>query len=225
MKVELISRCDGGAATLVLLFAGWSCEAQQFAALRLKGCDVAVVYDYRSLEFEQEYSSSYDRVVVVAWSFGVWAASHLMSRELLDFSALNIAINGTPVAVDDSYGIPSRAFALTVRSIAAGGIDKFNQRVYGSCYDSETLSARAFEEQVEELKKLSDYFVSYGGYDAECWDVAMAGAADLIFPVDNMVNFWNKNSIFTLILENTPHYPFTEEGILELNRVIERGER
>ena len=99
-----------------------------------------------------------------------------------------------------------------------------NSRLYGSLYDSiceaERISTREFALQVEELKLLSNYFKSHEVGAPNIWDIAIIGAKDIIFPVDNMVSFWNKSSTFTVVLKDTPHYPFTKEGIIELNRVI-----
>ncbi len=222
MKIEYLKRdsinCDN--RVLVVLFAGWSCDAEQFRSLRFTDSDLCVVYDYTTLDFPTLDTSSYNKVIVLAWSFGVWVASYAVSMGLLTNDSFKIALNGTTLPIDDLYGIPSRSFELTLRSLGSGGMDKFNRRLYGSLYGLLPLSAREFALQLDELKLLSAHFKCVDVISPPVWDLAIIGTKDIIFPVDNMVRFWNKNSTFTAILEDTPHYPFTQECILELNRVI-----
>lgn len=43
-----------------------------------------------------------------------------------------MAIGGTPAPIDDLYGIPRRAFDVTVRSIGGTGTGKFLERMCGT---------------------------------------------------------------------------------------------
>lgn len=66
-------------------------------------------------------------ISLVAWSLGVWAASRVYP--FLPPLKAALAINGTPIGIDDSWGIPQRAFDLTVRSLRPGHFDRFYKRI------------------------------------------------------------------------------------------------
>ena len=69
-----------GASRLILLFAGWGMSPRPLDDVSMPGYDVAVVWDYRDMSAPWlEELSGYEETVVVAWSFGVHAASRFMA--------------------------------------------------------------------------------------------------------------------------------------------------
>ena len=49
MKFKLLSRTEGG-KRLILIFSGWSTEADYYSNIRRAGWDVGVITDYTDLE-------------------------------------------------------------------------------------------------------------------------------------------------------------------------------
>lgn len=93
---------------LIIFFAGWSFDEQPFKFLACDNYDVLIMYDYTSLDCEIEDFSQYGEINLIAWSMGVFAA-YLLKDNLPKFNK-KIAINGTPLPVDDKYGIRQNRF-------------------------------------------------------------------------------------------------------------------
>ena len=60
---------------LLLFFAGWASDPTPFRHYRPKDRDFIICYDYRTLEHDFLPPGIYQKVDVVGWSMGVWAAS------------------------------------------------------------------------------------------------------------------------------------------------------
>ena len=82
-----------GTERLLLFFAGWGMDERPFLDLN-PSCDFMVCFDYLSMDFDAGLVRGYDRIDVVAWSMGVFAASRL---DVLDRLAVfsSTAFNGT----------------------------------------------------------------------------------------------------------------------------------
>ncbi len=201
----------------LLVFAlGWATAPASVVHIRPPGYDVLCTCDYRTLEtITPESLSGYRHIVLMAWSFGVWAAERIFPQ--VPFHK-TIALNGTPRPVDDRYGIPVRSFLVTLRSIAGSGTKTFTQRAYGEFAPLAFTwpASRTLEEMVEELKILHSESQREESTGFR-WDEAVAGSGDLIFPPANQLAYWRECSPETRITEVTgmPHYPYGEaESIL-----------
>lgn len=73
------------------------------------------------------------RIYLFAWSFGVWV-SELIFRGIPFYKT--VALNGTPLPVNNRYGIPPKSFAVTLKGIARTGIEAFNRRTFDDFYDT-----------------------------------------------------------------------------------------
>lgn len=198
---------------LAVLFLGWSCDENTVRHVVIPGYDVIAVYDYRDIDaciLSEIPFENYTRKVLLAWSFGVWVAGRLL-LELPPFDRV-VAVNGTLCPVDDNYGIPEKIFAFTLKNIERQGIGKFNERMCGNSINDFTPSRRPFDEQLEELKTLASYFRERQKLFLQ-WDAVLIGEADSIFPVKNMVRFWEEKSIFVTLCPEMNHYPFCATGI------------
>lgn len=159
-----------GNPSLILFVLGWAADSRVVEYIRPEGYDMLCLYDYRTIEpVAQEELAEYRSVHLFAWSFGVWVAEQVLRGIPL---AQAVALNGTPRPVDDRYGIPSRAFRVTLRGIAAAGTDAFNRRAYGEYYDTagSLTPSRTAEELHEELATLyemsaQDSALAQGGGD------------------------------------------------------------
>ena len=73
---------------------------------------------------------TYDKITLIGWSFGVWAAEYLSSKTGIKPN-VTIAVNGTPIPADDQYGIPLNVFEGTLNNITEENIEKFYLRMFG----------------------------------------------------------------------------------------------
>lgn len=215
MEQQLLSQKDNH--NLVIFFAGWSCNPNQFVNLNFKDHDLLIIYNYNNLDFQPFDFNKYKNCKIIAWSFGVWAAEYVM--HLLPQTTLKIAINGTPMPIDDQHGIPKRVFNLTLRSIANEGIDKFNERMCNGMIQNFIKSDRSFDSQLNELQTLN-HLTTTTTITHLNWDYSIIGDKDLIFPQKNMLLYWDKKSNFAPIILNIPHYPFTSACEAKLTELI-----
>ncbi|MGX3045525.1 pimeloyl-ACP methyl esterase BioG family protein [Helicobacter sp. T3_23-1056] len=104
--------------------------------------DFLMCYDYSDFsECEAQIqgllkeSQTYKKIYLIAWSMGVFVASMLLSdfakKHNADFGydldknfAQKIAINGTNIGIDNTYGIPHKIFAYTAKNIKSNAFKK-----------------------------------------------------------------------------------------------------
>ncbi len=198
-----------GNRSLAIFALGWAADYRAVEHIRPEGYDRLCLYDYRSLEpVTREEVAGYGRIVLFAWSFGVWVSEQLF-REIPLSRA--VALNGTPFPVDDRYGIPVRAFAVTLRSIAAAGTEEFDKRAYGEYYKNIAgIAGRDLKALSEELATL--HRLSAEPYaPALAWDRAVVGTRDRIFPPANMEAYWGAKALRA----DMPHYPFGNTALID----------
>ena len=122
---------------LIVLFLGWGMDASPFRHLARSGFDILALWDYTGLDrpgsWERdmtEFASvcgGYDEVVIVAWSYGVRIASGFLESWNASLPVtLTLAVNGTPMHVDEQYGIPPAIFDGTLQRLAEPTIRKFS---------------------------------------------------------------------------------------------------
>lgn len=229
MNIEwTIREGNPGVAVFVL---GWAADSKIVGHIKPEGCDVVCVSDYRASQLGgagsyterlaaaaadlrdelQRYSARY----LFAWSFGVWVAEQIFGGGDFDRA---VALNGTPHPVDALYGIEPRRMAITIRGLAAGGMEAFNRRTYGELYESfaDKLSPRPLEANTEELRDLADGSQGTVGapYSAGTsllgWHKAVVGEQDAIFPPENLRRYWG---VVAEVLP-LPHYPFGDADMI-----------
>lgn len=206
-----------GRPRLLVVLLGWACDERALAGADFDGYDLLCVYDYRDMDTLPPALAgalaSYGEAALVAWSFGVWAAERLEGTLFAQGNLrLTIAVNGTGRPVDDRFGIPVRAFAVTVRSIRTQGPAKFYERMYGGKPDETTLCRRPSDELAEELALLGDRFGKEGPGGNFRWDRVLIGTEDRIFPPDAIRLYWEEKAIFAPVTAPLPHFPFGAEG-------------
>ena len=123
---------------VIVFAAGWAGSDELVRHLALpQGYDLLCLFDYRSLPAAAEARELYAQIApyrhkhLIAWSFGVWAAERIFGGADWTWDGA-VAVNGTPLPVHDTYGIPVRAFAVTVRSIEGAGTGRFLERMCGT---------------------------------------------------------------------------------------------
>lgn len=208
---------------LIIFFAGWSFDYKPFEFLDCEDFDVLMVYDYnifpRPLREREKFvnehceftnlGEGYKQTYLIAWSMGVFAA-YQMRNELPAFDK-KIAVNGTPLPVDDKFGIPQKPFLLTLRHAKTGLEGKFYQNIFNSAEEFERYMKnpveRPIDNRVEELKSLYDRIKEENQDQDDAfsyYDKALVSTQDKIIPTKNQLNFWQEKAE---IIESG-HFPY-----------------
>lgn len=206
MKTKWLNR--QGNKQCILFFNGWGMDELAISHLEMSGFDVCMCYDYTTVQPLKEDFSSYQKIVVVAWSLGVWAAAEVLSKSKIKI-VKSIALNGTMQPVDLSYGIDPSVFEKTQLNWNISNRERFNRRMLGGKFESDlnqkTLSNRGVEEQKNELKSILRNVSKKNQLDFN-FDSVLIGQKDLIFNPSNQWQFWKRKAAITE--EVIPHYPF-----------------
>ena len=149
---------QSGHPRLLVFFAGWASDPTPFQDYRPAGRDYVVCYDYRTLENDFIPHGTYHEADIVAWSMGVWAASHVVP--MLDVPiGKSIAINGTPYPIDAGRGIPPAIWQGTLDNLSPLSLHKFTRRM---CADTEAFHRflrvtprRPVDELAEEMRAIT----------------------------------------------------------------------
>lgn len=115
-----------GSDELTLVFAGWGLGAAPFAGLT-GAADVLVVDDYTTLDDPLPEVTSYARLRLLAYSFGVASAAHWLARAGLRPARL-AAVNGTLHPADPTRGIAPEMVAATADGLNADSFARFCRR-------------------------------------------------------------------------------------------------
>ena len=191
---------------LILFFAGWGMDTNPFRTIDTVGSDLLVCCDYRTLEVDNSLWSGYDEVVVVAWSMGVWAATHVLAQTTLPI-VQSIAINGTPYPIDDQRGISRAVFEGTIQGLNEESLRKFQRRMCGSSSAYQRFLSVAPQRSASELKEeLIAIEQAYTTLPETtfCWNKALVGTSDRIFWAENQLSAWSGE--IEVIQVEAPHY-------------------
>lgn len=178
---------------LILLFAGWAMDENPFRGLRHTAYDIAVAYDYRSLDCRQEAElKAYDEICVLAWSFGVInAALFIEHHSHLPITA-KIAVNGTLHPIDNALGIPEAIFNGTLDGLSPATLNRFYRRVCGSATAMQSLKAnmpqRDIRELADELRAIAA--LPHRPDLTSAWDMVYIASSDMIIPTANQIKAW-----------------------------------
>lgn len=206
MQITWITR--GVSDRLRIVVLGWAADPQMVTPD--SGFDTVCIYDYR--EIESVIFEGYRELHLVAWSYGVWAAELIFKD--CNFATAT-AINGTPLPMDDIFGIASRLFRLTVAGMDLG---KFVKRMCIGMPEVVQIQ-RAEQECMDELRALAKHF------EAPCaprivWTGAVIGERDMIFPPEAQKRYWAQTSTPTTIKPDMPHYPDVIYGFMVASQHI-----
>jgi len=199
-----------GSNKLILFFSGWGMDENPTLHLVAKDADICICFDYSDLNTDAvDKWKTYDRIILIAWSTGVWAADQMVGREDLHI-VKTIAINGTPVTIDDLTGIPRPVFEGTYLNLNRKTLQKFMNRMVGNANDFKEFNAfapkRNLEDQKAELSSILHFDFTTQRTELIQWDKAIVGKNDSIFPPQNQLRYWtNRTEIHEVEM---PHYPF-----------------
>ncbi len=205
--------CREGNEDLIIFMLGWASTPNAVCHLPLAGYDVLACHDYRhSLSpLAAEEFSAYRRILLFAWSYGIWVAEQCC-RELPLRRA--IALNGTPFPVHERYGMRLRAIQRRMKALALrGGTNDFNDGSQAGIryMPAGPFAERSIEAKIEELDTLAEWSRREAGAHLH-WDAALMARQDEIFPLENMRAYWQSVGLGTEM--EGYHYPFARPEVV-----------
>ena len=193
MQLKFVSKSKN-CRRLILIYAGWAMDWRPFRGLAAHGYDIAVVWDYRELTADwSRILSRYDEVCLLAWSFGVFAASVTM-HELLPHITKRIAVNGTLAPIDAVKGINPDIFAATLEGMSPNNLRRFYRSMFltKEQYDAFRANApkRDIDEAIAELEAFETHTIFHAP-QVEEWDLAIISEHDRIFMPQAQLAAWH----------------------------------
>ena len=196
---------------LILFFCGWGMDENPFSVLKSKS-DILFVYDYTTPDFPEFDFSKYKSIKLLSFSYGVYAGAIAKMPEDLRIEK-RIAINGTLIPVDDTYGVPVKQFELTEK-MDSQSVVKFRQRLFGGEKAKEHfelfeqhLPNRSAKSCTDELLGMKKY-VPQIATPQKKFDKVYIASHDRCVPTRNQKNFWQKSGMKNVIFLETGHFPF-----------------
>lgn len=195
MKTQWLQR--NGADALILVFGGWALGAAPFA--HLNGvADVLLLSDYRTLDFDPEPLRPYARRSLIAYSFGVAVAGHVLRSAELAFDR-RVAVCGSLHPADERFGIPPERVRQTAEQLTETSLRQFARRA-GS-----PLPAHS---EIPALRDELHAVIARGAAPDPSFDRIWLGRNDRIFPPENLEAAWRDQSDQVRLLD-TGHNPFS----------------
>ncbi|MFY2825556.1 pimeloyl-ACP methyl esterase BioG family protein [Ruegeria sp. MALMAid1280] len=124
MKQQWLSR--SGTEKVLLVFGGWALGPAPFKGLS-GDADVLFVDDYTRLDNPLSDLAQYDRVTLIAFSFGVASAAHWLSQTGIQ-PARRVAVSGTLSPADAEHGIAPDMIRATADQLNTASFAKFCRR-------------------------------------------------------------------------------------------------
>ncbi|MCM1070229.1 MAG: DUF452 family protein [[Clostridium] fimetarium] len=208
-----------GESRLVMVFLGWGMSPEPFLQLSKPGYDVMLLWGYRRGEgFDGELrriARGYKEIVVIAWSFGVVAASYLLEA-MGDLPVTRkVAVNGTPLHIDRRRGIPPAVFNLTLRGLSEAAVEKFTARMFANNSELDAFVAAGNSRDFNSVADELHFFGDLPPYTGDTrWDFAVAGDRDLIFPPVSQEACWREAGVPLSVIAEAGHF-------IDLRRVLD----
>ena len=201
---------------LIIFFNGWSLDENIVNHLQSQEYDVLMFFDYENLEITEEILSqirAYQQTYLIAWSFGVWALSETMDK--FEKPSAAIALNGTPIPIDNSLGIPQKIFDFTLSTLSERTYENFFRNMFWDFKDVffKGLPKREIENQKQELAQIKHLSaVRENEHRNFCFDRVIISQHDKIIQAKNQMNYWQNEyqdgNCRISIIENSGHCVF-----------------
>ena len=178
---------------LVLIFLGYGQDKNPFNSLNtVTRDDIAIVYDYQDLSFDESLYQEYEKITLIAWSMGVMIAPIVLSNTAN--LVIKIAVNGTVQGIDDTLGIPPSLWQATIDSLTEQTYLKFVRRMCSdtSLYEEylQNKPQRALESFKSELISLQAIAKQRKQNNFE-YDLAIVGNKDKIIAPKRQLLSWS----------------------------------
>jgi pimeloyl-[acyl-carrier protein] methyl ester esterase len=196
---------------LVVFFGGWGTDENMFVPLCTDEFDFIMFYNYSADEaLVLPETKKYERIILIGWSLGVWAAEYLTSKTGI-IPDITIAVNGTPLPADDQYGIPLHVFEGTLNNITEENIEKFYLRVFGDkrtfLLNIDRVPKRTLKSLHDELRWMYNRIMEQKEPGFK-WNYAVTSEKDRVFPANNLNKYWGREKETMHIVLPLPHYFF-----------------
>lgn len=196
---------------LIVFFGGWGSDENMFVPLCTDDFDFIMFYNYSADEaLVLPETKTYERITLIAWSLGVWAAEYLISKTGI-IPDISIAVNGTPFPADNQFGIPLNVFEETLNNITEENMEKFYLKVFGDrktyLINIDRVPRRTLKSLQDELRWLYNRIMEHNESGFK-WSYAISSEIDRIFPAENLKCYWEKESDTKHIIIPMPHYFF-----------------
>jgi biotin synthesis protein BioG len=196
---------------LIVFYSAWGTDEKMLTPLCNDDFDFILFYNYSADEaLILPEMKKYERVILIAWSLGVWAAEYLFPKTGIK-PDISIAVNGTPLPAHDTYGIPQKIIEGTLNNITEESKSKFYLRMFG---DKTTFELNQDRVPVRSLKSLHDELRwLYNGFMEQNesglrWDYAVISEDDRVFPSRSLRAYWDAKKDTEKITLPFPHYFF-----------------
>jgi pimeloyl-[acyl-carrier protein] methyl ester esterase len=196
---------------LVIVYGGWGTDENVFTPLCKDDFDFILFYNYSADEaFVLPEIKTYQKVTLIGWSMGVWAAEYLLPKTSIK-PDVTIAVNGTPIPADDRYGIPLSILESTLNNITEENMEDFYLRMFG---DKKTYKANLDRIPVRNVKSLHDELrwlynrIMEQKEPGFKWDYSAISSKDKIFPTKNLLGYWGREKETKQIILPLSHYFF-----------------
>jgi pimeloyl-[acyl-carrier protein] methyl ester esterase len=196
---------------LVVLYGDCGTDENLFTPLCNDEFDFILFYNYSANEaLVLPEMKTYEKITLIGWSLGVWAAEYISPKTGIK-PDITIAVNGTPIPVDDQYGIQPDIFERVLNNINEENIDKFYLRMFGDkkTYQDniDRVPRRTLKSTHGELRWLYNRIMEQKEPGFR-WDFAVTSDQDPMFPLKNLSGFWDNNKNTKHIIVHLPHYIF-----------------
>lgn len=172
---------DNHAEDLIVFFAGWGCDDNQFVNLHDRK-NVLILYDYQNLRLDFDFSA-YKNIDVLAYSAGVFVAAVLSDK--IPGVKRKIALCGNPYLFDEKLGL-SAATVAALKAITLDNYLEFRRKYMVYSEDeyekyNELQSLRTIESCQSELESLQKMYQQSADTIRPEFDKAIIAENDLLF--------------------------------------------
>lgn len=191
-----------GNKKLTVFFNGWGMDEKSVQHMDSADFDIVVFFDYRNTDTDEnifDEINKYKEVYVAGWSMGVMMST-LFENKINDIIS-KIAIAGTPVPIDDKFGIPTKIYNLTANNFNDLSKKKFLRNMFA--VDNSKFINRTTEELKEELIAQKSYKAIETSFTK-----AIIPTSDKVIPTQNQFNYWEKKPDTKIQTVECGHYPF-----------------
>ena len=190
---------------LIVFFAGWGCDYNQFANLHDK-IDVLILYDYQNLELDFDFHK-YHNIDIIAYSAGVFVSC--LFSTILPHVRKKIALCGNPYLFDETLGISSSNLQV-LKNISLDNYLEFRRNYMVSTEDeyekyNQLQSLRSLESCQNELAYLQKLYFDYKNKLHPQFDKVFMAEKDLLFNIQAQKDFYKDN---ITIIKNAKHHIF-----------------
>ena len=213
MKATFLHK-DPGNTRLLLVFSGWSTGPEFYAGLRRDGWDLMVVHDYSDLRLDLGFLDEYYTVYLLAWSLGVYAAEITLPADRITAA---FAVNGSPMPVDDRFGIPEAIYRGTAAGLDERNLKKFRRRMMPDAESFALKFGSTSDDDIDSLREALYLIASSAAKVATRtparlpWTRAYIAADDRIFPPANVATYWEGEPETEIVRKQGAHWLPLEE--------------